>query len=66
MDWLDLLAAQETLKSLLPAPQFESINSSVLNLLNGTTLTSTSIHVYWKNHDFDFMDLCWQSDISDF
>ena len=64
MDWLDLLAAQETLKSLLPAPQFESINSSVLNLLNGTTLTS--IHVYWKNHDFDFMDICWQSDISDF
>ena len=39
MDWLDLLAVQGTLKSS-PAPQFESINSSVLSLLYGTTLTS--------------------------
>ena len=31
-----------------PAPQFESINSSVLSLLYGPTLTS--IHGYWKNH----------------
>ena len=34
-----------------PTPQFESINSSVLNLLYGPTLTS--IHDYWKNHSFD-------------
>ena len=47
MDWLDLLAVQGTLKSS-PAPQFESINSSLLSLLYGTTLTS--IHDYWKNH----------------
>ena len=35
MDWLDLLAVQGTLKSLLqhPAPQFKSINSSALSLL---------------------------------
>ena len=26
----------------------------------------TSIHDYWKNHSFDCMDLCRQSDISDF
>ena len=32
MDWLDLLAVQGTLKSLLPTPQFKSINSSVLSL----------------------------------
>ena len=27
---------------------------------------STSVHDYWKNHSFDQMDLCWQSDISAF
>ena len=31
MDWLDLLAVQGTLKSLLPTPQFKSINSSALS-----------------------------------
>ena len=25
---------------------------------------STSIHDYWKNHSFDQMDLCWQSNVS--
>ena len=38
-----------------PAPQLESINSSVLSLLKGPTLTS--IHDYWKNHSFGCMDL---------
>ena len=42
MDWLDLLAVQGTLKSLL------SINSSVLSFLYSPTLTS--IHDHWKNH----------------
>ena len=63
IDWFDLLAVQRTLKSSL-APQFESINSLVLSLLYGPTLTS--IHGYWKNHSFDYMDLCWHSDISAF
>ena len=35
-----------------PTPQFEDINSSVLSLLYGPTLTS--IHDYWKNHSFDY------------
>ena len=26
----------------------------------------TSIHDYWENHGFDYMDLCWQSDVSAF
>ena len=39
-----------------PAPQFESINSLALSLLYGPTLTS--IHDYWENHSFDYMDLC--------
>ena len=30
----------------------------------GSTLTS--IHDYWKNHSFHYMDLCWQSDVSAF
>ena len=51
MDWLDLLAVQGTFKSLLPTPQFKSINSSVLSFLYNPTLTS--IHDYWKNHSFD-------------
>ena len=34
-----------------PIPQFKSINSLVLSFLYGPTLTS--IHDYWKNHNFD-------------
>ena len=44
IDWFDLLAVQGTLQSL-PAPQFKSINSSVLSLHYDPTLTS--IHNYW-------------------
>ena len=61
--WLDLLAVQKTQDSS-PTPQFKSINSSVLSFLYGATLTS--IHDYWKNHTFDKMDLCWQSNVSAF
>ena len=39
-----------------PAPKIESINSLMLRLLYGSTLTS--IYDYWKNHSFDYMDLC--------
>ena len=59
--WLDLLAVQGTLKSLL---QYHSSNALVLSLLYGPTLTS--ILDYCKNHSFDYTDLCWQSDVSDF
>ena len=51
IDWLDLLAAQGTLKSLLQQLMFKSANSSVLSSLYDSTLTS--IHDYWKNHSFD-------------
>ena len=44
------------LSEVFSIPPFKSINSSVLTLLNGPTLTS--IHDYWKNHSFDYMDLC--------
>ena len=51
-------------ESSCPVPQFKSINSSALSLLYGPALTP--VHDYWKNHSFDDMDLCWQSDISVF
>ena len=49
MDWLDLLAVQGTLKSLLQQSHFKSINYSKLSFFYGPTLTS--IHDYWKNHN---------------
>jgi len=56
---LDLLAVQGTLKSLL---QYHNsmYQFFVLSLLHYQTLTS--VYDYWKNHSFDYMDLCWQSD----
>ena len=51
MDWLDLLAVQGTLKSLLQHHKFKSINSSALSFLHSPTLTS--IHDHWKNHNLD-------------
>ena len=57
MDWLDLLAVQRTLKSLLQHhTQFKSISSATFSLLYDLTLTS--IHDYWKNHSSDQMELC--------
>ena len=50
MDWLDLLAVQGTLKSLIQV-QFKSINSSALSFLYSATVTS--IRDYWKNHSLD-------------
>ena len=43
---------------------FKSIHSSALSFPYGPTLTST--HDYWKNHSFDSVDICCQSDISTF
>ena len=64
IDWLDLLAVQRTLKSLLTALQLERISSSVLSPFSVPTLTC--LHDYWKNHSSDYTDFCWQSDSSDF
>ena len=48
MDWLDLLAVQGTLKSLL---QHHSSKLQFFGFFYSPTLTS--IHDYWKNHSFD-------------
>ena len=58
IDWFDLLEVQGTLQGLF---QHYSSKASVflaLSLLYGPVLAS--IHDYWKNHSFDYMDLCWQ------
>ena len=46
------------------AQQFKRINSPVINFLYGPILTS--VHDYQKNHGFDYIDLCWQSNVSAF
>ena len=64
MDWVDLLAVQGILQESSPTPQFKSINSSAFSFLYSPTLMY--IHDYWKNHSFDKMDLCRQSNVSAF
>ena len=52
---------RDSLKSS-PTPQFKSISSLVFSLLYGPTLTS--VHDYWRNHSFNYTDLCLQNDVS--
>ena len=64
MDWLDLLAVQETLKSLL---QHHSSKTSILRC-SAFFMVQLS-HPYMtagKKHSFDNMDLCWQRNVSAF
>ena len=42
----------------------EGINSSALSLFHCPALTL--VHDYWKNHSFDYTDLCRQSNVSVF
>ena len=64
IDWFDLLAVQGTLQEPSPTPQLKSISSLTPCLLCGPALTS--ICDYWKNHSFDYTDLCRQSNVSAF
>ena len=63
-DWLPLELTGLTslqfkgLSRVFPA-QFKGISSSPLCLLYGPTLMS--VHASWKNHSFDYTDLCQQS-----
>ena len=62
IDWFDLLAVHGNLKSL----QHYSSKTSVLHAQ--PSLWSNS-HIWtwlWKNHSFDCMDLCEQSNVSTF
>ena len=55
-DWLDLLAVQGTLQSLL---QHHSSKTSISMLSLPYCLTLTSTHDYWRNQSFDYTHLCW-------
>ena len=61
IDWFDLLAVQGTLKSLL---QHHSLKGSILWRLAFFMVLLTSVYDYWKNHTFDYTDICRQSGVS--
>ena len=64
MDWFDFCAVQGTLKSLL---QHHSLKASILWWSAFFTVQlCSSIHDYWKNHGFDYMEFCRQSNVSAF
>ena len=65
IDWFDLLAVQETLKSLL---QPHSSKASILQCSAFFIVQLSHLYMtdYWKNHSFDYTDLCWQSNVSAF
>ena len=64
MDWLDLLAVQGTLKSLL---QYHNSKTSIFwHSAFFTVQLSHPLPDYWKNHSRDQTDLCWQSNVSAF
>ena len=68
-DWFplgltDLILHSKGLSRVFSNTTVQTINSSALSLLYGPVLTS--IHDYWKNHPFDWTDLCWQSNVSAF
>ena len=59
IDWFDLLAVQETLRSLL-----QNHNSKASIFQHSADPTLTSIHNYGKNHSFDYTAFCLQNDAS--
>ena len=63
MDWLDLLAVQGTLKSLL---QHHSSKASILQCSAFFLVQHLHPLMTRKNHSFDETDLCWQSNVSAF
>ena len=70
IDWFDLLAVQETLKNLL---QRHSLKASILWCSAFFIIQLSHLYVttgkkcdYWKSHNFDYRDLCQQSDVSAF
>ena len=61
--WFDLLAVQGTLKSLL---QHRVQRHRFFSTQPFHYPSLTSIHDQWKKHNFDYMDLCQQSNVSVF
>ena len=63
IDRFNLLEVQETQESSA-TPKFKSINYLALSFLSSPTLAS--IHDYWKNHNFDYVDFCQLSNVCTF
>ena len=59
----EIQPVQGTLKSLL---QYYSSKASIFWCSAFFMVQLTSVHDYWKNHNFDYVDICWQSDVSAF
>ena len=60
----DLTSTQsKTLSRVFSRTTFESLSSLALSRLYDPSLISACD--YWKNHSLFYMDLCWQSDITD-
>ena len=62
IDWFDLLQSKRLSRVFFSTIIQKHKSSVVLSLLYGTTLTF--VHNSWKNHSFDYIDLCRQSDVS--
>ena len=60
--WISLQSKE--LSRVFSSTTIQSIKYLALSLLYGPPFTS--IHDYRKNHSFDYMDLCQQSDVSAF
>ena len=63
MDWLDLLAVQGTLKSLL---QHHSSKASILRHSAFFTVQLSHPYVTTGKNSLNWTDLCWQSNVSAF
>ena len=62
-DWLGYPCSPRDSQESSPTPPFKTINSLALSFLYSPILTSID---YWKNHSFDLMDFCRQSNVSAF
>ena len=62
-DWFDLHAVK-ILSRIFSNTTIQKHQFFSLSLIYGPTFKS--VHDYWKNHSFDYMDLCQQSDVSAF
>ena len=61
IDWFDLLTVQVTLESLC---QHHTSKASIVWC--SAFFMVQLLHDYVKNHSFDYVDLCWQGDVSAF
>ena len=63
IDWFDLLAVQGAFKSLV---QHHDSKASILQCSAFFIVQLSHPYMTTGNHSFDYMDLCWQTDVSAF